>query len=611
MNTDEHRFEANKITKMIIGLAIILLALAARLPAKESATPTVDRLLGAFDTEPLLALCVSDVRTLPQQLNRTNLLKILQSPSCAQNIQTISMLLTESLGADFRALWPDISQFLAGPAVLALLPPIESAADAHADFRLTLSVLTPTAEKEKKLRELWPQAPPQTNSLLSILKLQTVLPDALPSLEKMPAWARADHWPKGALILRALPRKFLEQAKRLEKTFTDNEDEDRYKEASSWVNIVTETTGPDTDLLLLGLTPSGEMFTEDLFLDIAPEKDTTFARVVNVVREQVGTWDGIQQALPGDQDVVALGQVDLKALKDDLPCAAQALERYLRGRRWARNKGRRPEVFEPTRFSFLFDRLQGSFGIVGTPSISGNIHITVAAAMKNDELDIARNDLIKGFKEVGADFGVLEKARRIGGSAPLGARFQGRGLFNAPVIGLSHGWAWLCSNSSTYQNLTTAFKTGKTLKASVGRDQIKMKESAEEWRAGDALRLQINLERMIKLAYAVWVLSAEEGPFLGAWKVPMELLPQPAIFNDRVGTLRMSLSRQGNRLKVYAHGVVPGMSLFLVSLLQSTVAQIQQSRQLSQEAQNIEAPEALVQKTSPPTDRKPTNGSER
>jgi len=194
------------------------------------------------------------------------------------------------------------------------------------------------------------------------------------------------------------------------------------------------------------------------------------------------------------------------------------------------------------------------------------------------EAEALRAELVKGLGTVGAEFETLPNARKIGSAAPLGALFQGRGIFGAPVIGLSPGWAWLCSGSTTYQDLTQAFKAGKTLGAVAARE-------ASLWHAGDAVRVQIDLEKLLKLAYAAWLLSGDEGPFVGAWKVPSELLPQPAAFNGRLSTLRTGLSRSGNVITSYSTCSLPLASFILPSMLQEAAETIEVARR---DTRNIE-----------------------
>src|SRR5207237_1159860 len=158
--------------------------------------------------------------------------------------------------------------------------------------------------------------------------------------------------------------------------------------------------------------------------------------------------------------------------------------------------------------------------------------------------------------------------------------FHGRGQFASPVIGLSNGWAWLCSSSIAYQELTDAFKSGKTLgshgkkptgaaakAAANGEVQTATPDivsSSEEWTDADARRVEVNLDRVAKLGYAAWLLSnGNEAPVIGGYKVPNELLPSPQVFARTLGRLRASASRRGTHLEFRSACVVPGITLGL------------------------------------------------
>ena len=207
-------------------------------------------------------------------------------------------------------------------------------------------------------------------------------------------------------------------------------------------------------------------------------------------------------------------------------------------------------------------------------------------------MEAFRGELLEGLADAGAEFEPLAAAGKNGGPAPLGAKFQGRGMFSAPVLGLSPGWAWLCSNSAAYQELANAFKLGRTLAA----EQAQREAGAEGCResglllgaSDDAARLQIELEKVVKLAYAAWMLSGESTLSAGPWKVPADLLPQPQVFNNRMGVLRAGMGRQGNTLKAHASSVFPGAALILPYLIYEAADTIENSRRFSREALALE-----------------------
>jgi hypothetical protein len=282
--------------------------------------------------------------------------------------------------------------------------------------------------------------------------------------------------------------------------------------------------------------------------------------------------------------------LELKALGPDLPFAAQAVEHYLRGKRWARGRGRTAEALDPKRFEFLLKHVEGSIGFVAKPALSGDMRVAVATGLSTTakEMEAFRAELLQGLADAGAEFEPLVRAVGRDGISPYGAKFQGRGMFGAPVLGLSPGWAWLCSNSAAYQELSGAFKLGRTLAAEEAKEKTALKASGKEdaycWREDDGARLQIELEKVVKLAYAVWILSGESSLGVGSWQVPAELLPQPQVFNNRMGVLRTGMGRQGNTLKAHASSVFPGASLLLPYLVYEAADTIENGRLFSREA---------------------------
>ncbi|MCY3024058.1 MAG: hypothetical protein NTW87_34190 [Planctomycetota bacterium] len=545
----------------------------------------VQRLFAKLDVEPLAAIYTEDARALPEKFSRTCFQKMLQDPTYAKGAGVLRTLINEGAGADVAALWTDFSRLLTGPALLAMVP-AGHAAPTDPDFRLLLLVTTPSEDTAAQLRALWPKPPPQSNSLLSVLRLQPVLPQDLVPNEKLPAWLTPRLWPNGDVCLRLLPRKLGAGLSDWIET-SDSEGLDLLAQS------LRDIHGEETEYLGLGLAFNGDAFAEELQLDLVPG-NTPLARVVRAVKENAAPWEPLLTATPGEQDIVVLGQADLAALGPDLPYAAQAMERYLRGKKWSRGRGRLEDAFDPHRFGFLFRRLKGSFAIAARPALSGDIRVTLVTALngtaaaagpaqgEGEQMAKLREELIKGLASVGAEFETLQNVRSIGASPPLGAMFQGRGIFTTPLIGLSPGWAWLCSNSGAYQDLTTAFKLGKTLVAE--QSSPKAASQAAHWRPNDVVRMQIELERVLKLLYASWLLSGEEVPTIGGWKVPGDLLPQPQVLNHRLGVLRTGMSRQGNTLRVHASSTFPFVSLLLPSALHEAADGIEIAHRFHQAA---------------------------
>lgn len=569
--------------------ALILALLAASVSRAQEPAPAgpapeefVPRLLASLDSEPLAVICAEDIRKLPERAEQTNLLKMLLDTSYSDAAQTLSFSITQALGADFRVVWPDMSRNLMGPAVLAILPPKGDASGAGGSggaLRLVLVALAPSEAQAGALRQLWPRLPANSETLLGVIKFQAVVPGALPEAGRVPAWAQGEGWPKGHLTLRASPKKLTETIKQIHAAGGG-------QELTELFPMLVELDGSAIQRAGWGVSVNGDAFSEEFQAELA-EEDTAFTRLARAVRETPAAWDALMAALPGEQDMVVLSQLDLKPIHDDLPFAMQAAERFLRGKRFVRGKAQTPEALAKDRFKFLAGQLQGTIGLAGTPSLTGDMRLAVAVALKPGDVEAWRAQLVNGLKNAGAEFATPEKARKIGGTAPLYSAFQGRGLFSSPVIGLSPGWAWLCSSTAAYHDLTQAFKLGKTLKSDAEREKTAVKAQGHQNAPAraDALRVQMNLERIVKLVYAAWLLSGDGGPFIGSWKVPQDLLPQPGLFTGKLGTLRARLASRGPVLNASAQCVLPGISVALVGLLQQAAAEIGRARQFARAAE--------------------------
>ena len=303
-------------------------------PAPEANKPELlPRMLAKLDAEPLIALCAEDVRKLPEKFALTHFNKMLQDPSYTKGRDYLRALINHHCGGDIAALWPDFSEQLSGPAALAILPKAADAAAGDADFRLVFVVLTPTAESAQKLRAHWPKVAPQSASLLAATRLVTILEKDLPEENAVPEWAKAETWPKGNLCLRAAPHK-LGQTLR---PWLEQSAGEGLEFVAMWLTAIRDA---DVERLGVGLTFAGEMFHEELQMDLIPGHKNAFTRLVETVREKPSGWDAILSATPGDDDLVLLAQCNFAALEGDKAFAQQAMERYLRGKRWTRGKGR-------------------------------------------------------------------------------------------------------------------------------------------------------------------------------------------------------------------------------------------------------------------------------
>jgi hypothetical protein len=538
-------------------------------PAPTSVTE-LQRLVAASGTEPLLAIGVENVQTLSTKFVATNFGKMLNDPDYKDGLSALIMSLNNGAGLNLGELLPRMVKLMSGPAVIALVPD-GAAATGETGLKFVLYALTPSEDTARELNAVWPKDAP--GGVFSAMSLQTVLVKDLPDAAKLPEWA--SKWPGGDVVIRALPKKL---ATATEKGLAAGKLDSLQPmlDAHGQFPLLSEIDAPDIDALNVGVKLDGDMFAEQLGLELAPNPTGSFAKVIGALREKSKSWDSLMTALPADQDLTILLQAEPHTLGDDLPLAVQSLERYLRGKRWSRKSGKSTEALDPKRYDFIFDRLNGEMGIVAKGSLTGQFNVTLATAMKAGEQDAVRADLVRGLESMGAAFETLKSARTIGSSSPLGAQFQGRGLFTNPLIGLSKGWAWLCSSLAAYQDLTSAFSSGNTL----GAAEKKTPAKAEDvWRKSDALRLQINLERVIPPMYVAWTLSGEAVPSIGSFHIPPAMLViKFQTFNGRLGMLRAGLSRTDRSVTSLSRSSFPGTSLILISLLQQMSLEIDESR---------------------------------
>ena len=563
-------------------------------PVEPPKPSDLQRLVSAIGDEPLLIVGVKDVKTLPARFAGTNLSKMLVDPSYAKGLTTIMTLLDQNTGVNVKEFFTRASKLMSGPLALSVVPDGDKLA-------VTCYALTANDDTARELAAIWPHVE-DASKLFGIAKLKTVQPKDLPAeTATLPDWA-GKNWPAGDLALIAAPRKL---AKAAEQTLAAAKPDAR----------VPKIDDPQVEHAALGLSIEGENFTDNLTLEVASDADTTFTHVVTGLKEKPKGWDSLLAAMPSDGDIVVLLQSDPKALAADLPFALQPLERNLRGKRWAKKQGVATDALDPARFDFLINHLHGELGISAKPTITAELHLCMAGALKAGEVEGIRADLMKGLEDITANFDTLQGVPKIGGVSPLGAQFQGRGIFSAPVIGLSTGWAWLCSNLATYHELTTAFTKGRTLANAVKAENARLSADGtktEMWRAEDALRVQINLEKVVQLAYTAWLLSGEDGPFIAGWRVPSDMLPPPQLFAGHLGGMQVGLGRSGKTLSGYSHCVLPCTSAIAVVLLQQLSAEIDAGREFSKNPPPppVERPAAIKQKKKPATDESATQPDE-
>lgn len=607
--------------------------------AKPAAEDTLPRLIAALDAEPLALIACRSARELPEKFAATTLSKMINDPQYERGEQYIENAITGLLGASPRNVWPEFAKSVSGPLVLVVLPGKPATPDdKNPPLRVVFLVQVNEADVAPLVTQQWPAVSQMVNSfmksawptgtltgadapaaLLTPAELKIVPTADLPLVSKFPEWVARSAWPKGEVVVRARPIQICAAARPQAKLAKPAPEKlpGTEKHSGEPSTIVDLIDGSGIDALVWSLAFNGELLGEQLVLDLAAE-DSTFKKFAGAIRETVAPWEGLMSATAGDVDAAVLIQSDLAALGNDQPYVFQAIERYLRGKRWSKVVGAKPEALDPARFKFLTDRLQGSFGIVARPAITGELRLTLTSSIKahktdkteankENDTEIFRDEMIKGLGKLGAVFETLIGARKIGGALPLGAAFHGRGQFAAPVIGMSAGWAWLCSSSVSYQELTDAFKSGKTLAAREKKRAanaaaaangppvppngepaekivVQTIPPANDWSAEDALRAEVNLDRVLKIGYAAWLLSANEGPALAGQKIPNDLLPPPQVFSRVIGKLRASAIRTGNRLELRSSCAFPGVTLGALGLLQDASESITTGRKLAAEA---------------------------
>ena len=555
-------------------MAVPVFAGEAPDPAPVAPAPAADapkapsdlqRLIATLTSEPLCVVGIQDVKTLPDRFAKTHLHQMLIDPTYEKGLATIKALLNDNTGVDLKEFLSRATKLIDGPAALTVTASPEGIA-------YTVLVQARSEEAAKQLAAIWPDVK-DPSQLFSVLKLKTLLAKELPdATATLPDWA-AKNFPDGDLAVTIYPRKMV---KAVEKAIADGK-----LDAKAKPQALTDIYQTGVERLALGIAVENETFSDNLTLDLAPETDNTFSHVMTALKEKPKGWDSLLAAMPSDGDLVVLMQSDLKAMGADLPFAIEPLERYLRGKRWARKVGITPEALDPKRFDFLVTHLHGELGISAKPTLTAELHLCLAGALKAGETDAIRDDFIKGLESLSATFETLQGVAKIGNNAPLGAQFQGRGIFTAPVIGLSPGWSWLCSNLATYQELTSSLAKGRTLANAFKNETTRLNAGGakvELWHAEDALRVQISLERVVQLAYTAWLLSGEDGPFIAGWRVPSDMLPPPQLFQGKLGNLRVGMSRSGRTLSAYSHCSIPCVSGLAVLLLGELAAAVDEGR---------------------------------
>jgi hypothetical protein len=556
-----------------------LLSIAAGTPllAGEEPRPGTEllaRLLAQAGSEPLAAIMTPDPRALPEALARTALGRAFHDPQYAQGRQELRRQTGELAGAELDQVWEGLRPHLAGPAALVLT---EGPKDASLPrLRLALLLTVADIQAAEGVRLAWPRVPPDAGALLSVAALKVFTPGQLAGEAAPPAWAERAAKLDGALRVVVRPR----EMEGLLKTWFGG---DPGQASPEWLRGLRSLGLDGIERLELELQTDAEYFLEDLRCEPAAGAGGRATRLLRGLRADPQPWDALLAALPGKQDAILLAQLNLAALGDDLPLVWQVVERLARGEKWWQLRGNDPEARAAERFRFLTQFASGTAGIVSRPGLSGEAETVAVAATPGADVEKVRAALAEGLAELGAPFETQEQAPRIGNQPPLAASFRGRGFLPAPVLGLSHGWVWLCSNTSAYQDLVAAFAAGgQTLSAEAKRGEGFWPAT---WSLAappehSAARLRLNLPKFFPLLYTSWMLG-EQGPQLFGWKVPAELLPSPGFLKRYLAPYRAEMRWEGTHVRVCARGPAPGGALFPlfgVALVAGQLDEMQRSR---------------------------------
>jgi hypothetical protein len=128
-----------------------------------------------------------------------------------------------------------------------------------------------------------------------------------------------------------------------------------------WLRGLRSLGLDEIERLELELQTDGAYFLEDLHCEPVAGAGGGVTRLLRGLRADPQPWDALQAALPGKQDVVVLGQLNLAgAFAADVPLVLQAVERLARGEKWWRLRGNDPEARAPERFKFLTQFASGT-----------------------------------------------------------------------------------------------------------------------------------------------------------------------------------------------------------------------------------------------------------
>lgn len=532
-------------------------------PVAPSPADAVARLLARAEEPPLFTIVLPDLHRLPSRLAQSHLGHFVLDPNYDQGRALLLQKLNEVSGTDLEALWTNLRAHIEGPVALVLSRAAPLNEGDIPGFKLRLLASVPDAASIEAVQAAWPRLPPQSGHLLSLLRPQLYAREALSAEAAPPEWAVRIARAPGLARVQARPRALNAALREWATVLPETE-------RSGWMEAIQATAALEFETLTLDLRTEGGQFEERLELEPLAEGGRTLTRLLRGMAAKPRPWTSLTSALPGRQALALLFQLEPEKLSDELPYLLQALERTVRGRKWMRTQGNSPDARDPERFAFLTTGLSGIVGLTAQPSVTGKVDVVLAAASKDRDVEAHRLRLLKGLEALDANFLTLHQAARIGTHAPLAAQFKGPDLLPAPVIGLSEGWLWLCSTTGAYGVLTQAFASGKTLAQDPPPFPAPREDGSYFARPeASALRMSINLEMLAPLGYTSWLLS-KDGPTIGDWKVPGELLPQPGLFANRMGRLETDLWTEDGTVRGYGRGPVPLGAVLTLALVGET-----------------------------------------
>jgi len=528
------------------------------------------QLLARVDGEPLALIATLDARTFVEHLTQTAAGRAFNDPQYAPNRRGAMILLEERLGAHPEVAWDALRRHVAGPLALVLTaPPADKTSDAPA-LQLSLRVAVKDAGAVEAVQLGWPQVPADSGHLLGLVALKCYPIAELSKARPVPEWADRCARMSGECQLLLRSRATLRALDALLATTP---------EAPSWLKTLRSVCSRDLERIELNLLPSGRYCLEELHCEVAADAKGLLAGLLRSLRSDPQPWDAIGAALPGGQDAEVLLQMDLGALRGELPLLLQSFERLLRGKRWTRLCGDSEEALAPDRFAFLTQPWAGTFGLTGVQSGSGETRITGVAAEPGSEAAERRRKLVEGLRGLELAFETAAGAPRIGGNAPLASSFKGRGVMPAPMIGLANGWLWLCSSTASYHHLVSALGDRTYLAKDLSRraQLFSGNEAAIRLPSISAFAMHVNLPRVGPMAYTTWMLS-ENGQRVFNWEVPSVLLPSPGFLKKHLGPYDAVATRSGQNVRVFSRGPFPGGALLPLAGLASVANGMRDSR---------------------------------